>query len=252
MSFHDPSVFDHNNRLIPVLKRAIVATFDKGDWKELGYEIGNPGLINNHRRLLRSLDWNDDDYAGCVFDVLENILQSNPDHSSVLLNNEILKRWIKSNDSAAYREFYDDSDYVPTFTPKSVSAREVVETALKDAEVLIQSNGPVSAVDRIHTALHGYLIAQCDQIQISYPNDAGITQLYKLLRENVPSLQNIESSSTEISKVTKALSTILDSLNPIRNRGSIAHPNENLLGAAEAILAINVARTLLHYLEAKL
>ncbi|GAH63627.1 unnamed protein product, partial [marine sediment metagenome] len=33
---------------------------------------------------------------------------------------------------------------------------------------------------------------------------------------------------------------------------SVAHPNEDLLEKDEAMLVINVARTLLHYLDAKL
>jgi hypothetical protein len=38
----------------------------------------------------------------------------------------------------------------------------------------------------------------------------------------------------------------------VRNQASVAHPNEELLGDAEAHLVINVGRTLLNYLDAKL
>ncbi len=44
----------------------------------------------------------------------------------------------------------------------------------------------------------------------------------------------------------------MDSLNPIRNHASLAHPNENLLDKDEAMLFINVVRTLLQYLDEKL
>jgi hypothetical protein len=40
-------------------------------------------------------------------------------------------------------------------------------------------------------------------------------------------------------------------LNPVRNNASVAHPNEQLLGRDEALLVINVGRTLLSYLDAK-
>ena len=42
------------------------------------------------------------------------------------------------------------------------------------------------------------------------------------------------------------------SLNTLRNQASIAHPNDNILEEAEAILAINSGRTLLNYLDSKL
>jgi hypothetical protein len=41
-------------------------------------------------------------------------------------------------------------------------------------------------------------------------------------------------------------------LNPARNRGSIAHPNQEPLDFDEAMLFINAARTVLQYLDAKL
>jgi hypothetical protein len=44
----------------------------------------------------------------------------------------------------------------------------------------------------------------------------------------------------------------MDALNPIRNNASIAHPNQDLLEKEEALLVINVARTLLHYLDSKI
>ena len=248
----DPWILERNNRLIPVLKKAIVATFTDGDWKEVAYSIDEPNTINSHPRLLRSLNWGDPDYDGCVFDVLERLLPQDPDNSRAFLNNDKIKDWIKNNDSTSYQEWYDDSDFIPSFVPETISARQVVETALTDAEILLQNSGPVSAVDRTHTALHGYLIALCDKYRISYNKGSRITELFKVLRQNVPPLRNLDTSSKEIAKITKALATILDCLNPIRNRGSIAHPNEQLIGTAEATLAINVARTILHYLDEKL
>jgi len=49
------------------LKRAIEKTFDAGKWKELAYLVGNPQAVENHPRLLRSLNWGDDDYSSHVF-----------------------------------------------------------------------------------------------------------------------------------------------------------------------------------------
>jgi hypothetical protein len=61
----------------------------------------------------------------------------------------------------------------------------------------------------------------------------------------------VTSAVTTPPKVSEVTS-ILDAMNPARNRGSLAHPNEDLLGEHEAILFINAARTILQYLDAKL
>ena len=59
-----------------------------------------------------------------------------------------------------YIERLESGPLIASQTPQITS--EVVLRALQDAENLIQTSGPTSAVDRVHTVLHGYLIAVCD------------------------------------------------------------------------------------------
>jgi hypothetical protein len=47
------------------------------------------------------------------------------------------------------------------------------------------------------------------------------------------------------------MATALDAINTMRNRASVAHANEQLLDNAEAVLALNAIRTILHYLDLK-
>ncbi len=65
------------NRLIQ-LRARIVDGFDAGNWEELGLLTGASALINRHPRLLRSLSWGDEDYAGNVLTVLRRIVEQNP------------------------------------------------------------------------------------------------------------------------------------------------------------------------------
>lgn len=139
----------------------------------------------------------------------------------------------------------------PFLRPDPQITSEVVERAIADGELLIQAGNAVSGVDRIHTALHGYLLAVCDAEVIAYNKDATITALFKLLRSHHPKLQNLGTRSNEIEKILMSFATILDSLNPIRNKASVAHPNGSLLNEEEAMLVINVVRTVLHYLDSK-
>ena len=48
---------------------------------------------------------------------------------------------------------------------------DVVRRAIVDAETLLRANGATSAVDRIHTALHGFLLRVCGDVGIGLPED---------------------------------------------------------------------------------
>lgn len=137
-------------------------------------------------------------------------------------------------------------------SPRPKITTDTVERAIRDAETLIQKSGATSGVDRVHTALHGYLIAACDAAKIPYPKDPDLTQLIKLLRQHHPKLQNAGPRAQDITQVLRSMGAILDALNPVRNRASVAHPNPSLLEQHEAMLVVNSTRTILHYLDSKL
>jgi hypothetical protein len=136
-------------------------------------------------------------------------------------------------------------------TPTPVSTRDVVHRALADADALLRTNGPISAVDRIHTALHGHLLSLCAAANIVLPNDTSITVALKALRENHPNLRATGTRSAEVAQVLYAMSNVLDKINTIRNNASVAHPNEDLLGDAEARLVINAGKTVFAYVDEK-
>jgi hypothetical protein len=127
----------------------------------------------------------------------------------------------------------------------------VVERAIADAETLLYTSGATSGVDRVHTALHGYLRAVCVDAGITHGVEPSLQELFALLRQRHPRLQDLGEHAAEITQILRAFSKILDALNVLRNQGSVAHPNPVLLDQEEALLAINAARTLLGYLDAR-
>ncbi|WP_156297974.1 abortive infection family protein [Mycobacterium paragordonae] len=135
-------------------------------------------------------------------------------------------------------------------TPKQT--RAVVVRALADADELIRTNGATSAVDRIHTALHGHVLALCEAVGIQVDRETTMTKALKLLRQSHPALAASGPRGDDVTRVFGAMATVLDSLNPLRNNASVAHPNEELLNEPEAHLAINAARTVFAFLDAKL
>ena len=133
-------------------------------------------------------------------------------------------------------------------------ASELVRQALADAQSLMEAQGPTSALDRVHTALHGYLKAVCRSAGLdltALPADSGSTQLFKLMRERHPALRDLGVQDEAMRKVIFSIGNILDALNPLRNRGSLAHANDQLVGSNEALLVINLTRSIIQYLDAK-
>ncbi|WP_437893322.1 abortive infection family protein [Sorangium sp. So ce124] len=134
--------------------------------------------------------------------------------------------------------------------PVLAVSSQAVERSLRDADNLTTASGASSAVDRVHTAFHGYLLAACSHSSIPVPANPSITQLFKLLRTQHPSFTTGSSVSPESIRIVNSLANIVDALNPIRNNATLAHPNPALLSEPEAMLVINTVRTLFHYLNA--
>ena len=71
---------EETDRLIALAKR-VQSNFTAGDWAAYGLTSGQLDIINGHGRLLRSLDWGDDDYGGNVLQVIT--LMQNADVSTI-------------------------------------------------------------------------------------------------------------------------------------------------------------------------
>jgi hypothetical protein len=140
----------------------------------------------------------------------------------------------------------------PVAAPALTNSSALVEQALHDAEVLMLSRGAVSAVDRAHTAFHAFLKAVCHKTSIALKDDAGITEIFTAIRKSHPAFASAGHHSESVAKMLRSLGNIVDTVNYLRNRGSVAHPNEKLLDEPEAMLVINSIRTLLHYLDLRI
>jgi len=199
------------------------------------------------------------DYEGTTRERFIKILQGSNNETQAKIVRGVLKKYPVGSEPQRTQQLFDYFNSLANSlrgetaipTPDLETASEVLRRALGDAETLIQQSGAVSAVDRIHTALHGYLIAVCNKSGIDYEANASLTRLFRSLREKHPALAQVGTGSEEIGRVLQACAAIMDALNPLRNRLSVAHPNEQLLGNEEAMLVVNIIRTLLYYLDAK-
>lgn len=65
---------DLGNRII-ALRKAILANFDISHWEEIGLLTGHSETIHTYPRLLRSLNFGDEDYGGNALGVLRQIAE---------------------------------------------------------------------------------------------------------------------------------------------------------------------------------
>jgi hypothetical protein len=105
---------------------------------------------------------------------------------------------------------------------------------LRDAEELLHRNGPTSCVDRVHTALYGYVREVCANSGLDVPDDASLPYLLKTLREKHHAFADLGPRAEDVMGALRALDSIVDKLNPLRNNASVAHPNRELLAPAES------------------
>lgn len=238
-------------RFMLALQKAIVEMFDAGDWNEIGYQTGQHDYILHHARLLRSLGFGDDDYGGCVFQVLNHFGQHDESALFQVAEHQKTRPYLEKHNLDILIDLGLSDAHVQTAIQSPLSAGEVVRRALADSEKLLQSSGAVSAIDRLHTALHGYLRAVCADAHLTVAEGASITALFKIVRTKHTSLQDLGSQSDEIVRILTSFGTVIDSVNTIRNHASVAHPNENMLNDDEASLVVNAVRTLFNYLVRK-
>jgi hypothetical protein len=199
-------------------------------------------------------------FEGTTRERFITILSTRPRNEQAAIVRGVLERYpvggselrtqVAHDELMAIAERLERGDMVAGQAPAATS--DVVRRALDDAEALLRETGATSAVDRVHTALHGHLRYICDEAGIAYDQDATTVALLKKVRREHPQLQDLGPRANEIAKILNAFGSVLDVLNPLRNNASVAHPNAQLLGEDEAELVINAGRTLLAYIDAKL
>jgi hypothetical protein len=231
----------------------------------IGVEDGYLGdfTYRTHREfypLHCDLDINPDEIEGTTRERFIHILSTRPPHEQAKIVRGILEKYLVGSSPIRTQDMFDEyakladkleqAGMVAGETP--AATMEVVRRAIDDVQTLLDKGGPTSAVDRIHTTLHGHLQYLCEEAGIEYDREDTNVALLKKLRQQHPRLQNLGSREQDITKILNAFGSVLDSLNPVRNNASIAHPNKELLGPGEAQLVVNAGRTLLTYLDAKL
>lgn len=126
---------------------------------------------------------------------------------------------------------------------------KTLSKTIEDAEEFIRKGKYLSAIDRVHTTLHGYLRWRLDSMSIDYSESDTLMQLYSKLHNNL----NITPESSDINEIIKttirSASAVINSINTARNKHSLSHPNTDIIGDKEAKLLIGLSKFIFDYIE---
>ncbi|MHB9035145.1 MAG: abortive infection family protein [Armatimonadota bacterium] len=244
---------DHNKAIL-ALKRAIIATFNDSKWRELGYLTDSIEVITGHPRLLRSLQWGDEDYEGNVLEVLPWIIGNDSVKLRTTEDFVGLQQWLKENDENFYADLYDARVTVPL---------DEVEQAAKhfDAAELNKHAGRIrhgikndpeqaigSAKEMLETTLKTVLGIEGER------TDADISALLKQAREKLdldPRTVAAEAPGREaIKRTLSSLGQIITGVAEVRNLYGTGHGRHRSreLEIAHARLVVNAAVTIATFL----
>src|SRR5581483_4854749 len=74
------------NVMVVAVHKAVVAKFDESDWRALGFQTDTLEWIEGHDRLLRSLHWSDNDYAGHALSAITEMLKLDRANLQIMLD----------------------------------------------------------------------------------------------------------------------------------------------------------------------
>ena len=133
--------------------------------------------------------------------------------------------------------------------PKVSLQSNTVRQAIADAELFIRERKYESAVDRIHTAFHGYLRQILDRHQIVYQSDDTLPSLYAKLHSYYGAAIQPPDVAGRIRDIIRSGSNMVIKINELRNNNTVAHANTQLIQKREAELVIRMLNALWDYIE---
>lgn len=124
-----------------------------------------------------------------------------------------------------------------------------IQKAVEDAEVFIREGRYDSAVDRVHTACHGYLRQVLTEHGVAYGADEGLPSLFAKLHGYYGDSIQPADVAERLKTILRSAGGMINAVNELRNNNTIAHPNGQLIQKREAQLVIRLVNAVVDYIE---
>lgn len=238
-----------------IIAKILMERFSTGDWTELFQLTDTEDFINSNIRFLRDVHWQNEGLKqGCI-NAVNYILDSNPQNLKDIVEFDGVSSALEKKSPVDYKiiaAVLNDEENKSVQIKELHNSNESVFHALADAETLISERGAPNAYDRMHTALHSFLREVCNNHSISYASSDAITALLPKINAYIKNLPDDGGRNDTVFHMLRSATAILDKLNYLRNHHSLSHPTENLLNDSDARFAINIARSIMMYVDSVL
>ncbi|MNS37190.1 hypothetical protein D3C72_693970 [compost metagenome] len=231
------------------LSNILMDCLNTGDWEELFMLTDCTDFPEINNRFYQDVHWKNDSLKqGCIRAV-NYILDNKNENLTIIWNLNGVQHYTRNKDYELYNiisSAIDGSCIVntPTVTHTSKS----IMAALDDAEALLKTRGAAYAYDRMHTALHGFLKQACINKGIPFNDSDAITALLPNINAFLKNKPDT-GRNDKVFAMLRSANSMLDTINYLRNHHSMSHANENLLTEADAKFSINLARSIMTYID---
>ena len=133
------------------------------------------------------------------------------------------------------------------FVQLDLPVPDVAARALDAAAAHMAKGEYMQAVDRIHTAIHACVRELAIEVNVDVERKKGLGEQFSAVR-NQHAAFVVRDGDRATADVLKGLGRVVDGINWMRNKQSLAHPSPQPLADAEARLAVNAASALLQYI----
>ena len=108
-----------DRKKITVIHKYASESFSEGDWYTLGQLSGKLEYIQNHPRLFRSLNFDDEDYDYCVAEVINKICEDNTESIETIIDHFDIDLWYEQKDPKKFKKIFSSKIYTaPDFWKK--------------------------------------------------------------------------------------------------------------------------------------
>jgi len=142
-----------------------------------------------------------------------------------------------------------DDDTAEVDFSRIASRFGMLHSAIEDAQDFIRQGKYDSAVDRVHTVLHGYIFQLLGTHGIAANKEDGLPSLFTKLHTAYENNIKPAEVGNRIKAILRSASGMINAVNELRNNNTVAHPNGQLIQKREAQLVIRLVNAIVDYIE---